>query len=129
MKHIYRVTAAVFFTVLMATPSLAQENCKRKEAVLERKLAIAKSHGNTHQVAGLEEALARVRLYCSDESLLGKAEMKVEEKREKVFEREADLQEARQKGDAKKISKREKKLTEAREELAEAERKRDALKK
>ena len=116
--------ASVF---LLAGNAWAYKDCKAKEQMLERKIAIAKAHGNPHKVTGLERALANVRLYCTDDSLRGKAEMKALDKREEVMEREADLEEARATGDAKKIAKREKKLAEARAEAAEAEKELKAL--
>jgi hypothetical protein len=126
-----KTTGAVFWKIallllagilLTADPSHANQGCKTKEQILESKIAIAKSKGNTSQVAGLEEALGNVRLYCNDGSLRGKAAMKLEEKREKVMEREAELEEAREKDGAKKIAKREEKLAEALREMADAER-------
>ena len=113
--------------LLTAGPAWGDRNCERKEQILERKLAIAKTRDNPHQVAGIEQALANVRLYCTDHSLRGKAEMKLLDKREEVGERRAELEEARAKGEAKKIAKRERKLAEAEAELAEAERELKAL--
>ena len=105
----------------------ANAGCKKKEQILTEKIALAKARGNQHQVAGLEEALAHVRTYCTDDSLRAKAAMKVADKRQEVMERETDLEEARQKNDPKKIAKREKKLQEARLELEQAEKKFNAL--
>ena len=100
----------------------AYPGCQRKEQILERKLAIAKARGNMNQAASLEIALSKVRLYCTDGSLRAKAEMNLADKREEVLEREEELEEARAKGDPKKIAKRERKLREARREMEQAER-------
>lgn len=111
-----------FFAFVQTAPAQANRNCQAKEEAIERQLEQARSYGNTNRAAGLERALANVRRYCTDDSLRGRAEMEVVDKREEVLEREIELEEARAKGDAKKIAKREEKLREAREELAEAER-------
>lgn len=119
-----RYAVMLFFVavvVLNARPALAYPDCKRKEEILERKIAVAKSHGNTRQAAGLERSLENVRRYCTGDSLKAKAEMKVADALEEVAEREADLEKARAKGDAGKIAKREKKLREAQQELTGAE--------
>ena len=84
---------------------------------------------NDAALAGLETALSEVRRWCRDDSLLGKAEMRVQEKRAEVAEQELELREAQATGKADKIAKRERKLREAREELQEAIAERDALRK
>ena len=124
-KTVLITAASVFF---LAGNAWAAKDCARKEQILERKIAIAKSRGNNpYRIANLERALANVRLYCTDQSQRGKAEMNLLDKREEVLEREADLEEARAKGDAEKIAKRERKLREARREAAAAERELKAL--
>lgn len=102
--------------------------CKRKESILERKIEYAKQHGNRGQLHGLEEALQRVRAWCTDDSLRSKAELKILDKQEKVEERQEELAEAIREGDKKsKIAKRERKLQEAKDELARAIKERDRL--
>lgn len=107
--------------IAQANPAQANRNCKAKEEAIKRQLEYARAYGNSNREAGLERALANLQRYCTDDSLRGKAEMKVLDKKEEVLERELDLEEAKAKGDREKIAKREKKLREARQELAEAE--------
>lgn len=102
--------------------------CKRKEKILESKIEYAKQYGNHGQLRGLEEALQRVRTWCTDGGLRSKAELKVLDKQEKVEERQAELDEAMREGKKRsKIAKRERKLQEAKDELARAVRERDTL--
>ena len=130
MRTILTIPAFVLGCLLLAAgPAWAYRDCATKEQMLERKIAIAKSRGNANQVEGLERALVNVRRYCTDASQRGKAEMKLLDKREEVMEREADLETARLKGDAKNIAKREKKLREAQAEAAKAERELNSLNK
>lgn len=107
----------------------AASGCASKEAHIQAKIAAAKQQGNDAALAGLETALSEVRRWCRDDSLLGKAEMRVQEKRAEVAEQELELREAQATGKADKIAKRERKLREAREELQEAIAERDALRK
>lgn len=107
----------------------AASGCAAKEAHIQAKIAAAKQQGNSSALAGLETALREVRRWCRDDSLLGKAEMRVQEKRAEVAEQELELKEAQLSGKADKIAKRERKLREAQEELQEALHERDALKK
>lgn len=125
MKRLILLTC--FCLMLMPAPAFADKNCEAKEQRLQQQLEFAHQHGNTHRAAGLERALANVKTWCTDTSLKSKAEMKVLEKQDEVFEREQELEEAKASGKADKIAKRERKLEEARQELQEAEAKRDAL--
>ena len=103
-------------------------SCKRKEQAIEAKMEYAKKHGNQDQLRGLEEALGQVRKWCSDDDLLSKTELRVMEKRDKVEERQGDLNESVAEGkDEKKIVKLRRKLEEAKEELSRAVTERDAL--
>ena len=74
------------------------------------------------RIHGLEKALTEVQDHCTDESLLKERTAKVNEKKEKVNERLAELQEAKEIGRLDKISKKQKKLEDAQEELKEAQR-------
>lgn len=96
------------------------KGCQAKESVLVWKLAQAREHGRSGQIAGLERALLNVRTWCTDGSLKAKAELELWEKEQEVLEREEDLQEARASGKPEKIAKRERKLEEARQELEQA---------
>lgn len=109
-----------------AIPADAYRDCKAKEEALQRQLEMARRHGNTGRVQGLERALANIRTWCTDDSGKSRAEMTVLDKEREVFERETELEEARQSGKPDKIAKRERKLQEARRELERAKAARDA---
>ncbi|MDL2209351.1 DUF1090 domain-containing protein [Desulfovibrio sp. OttesenSCG-928-O18] len=128
MNFLSKILLLTLAVLVCATgPAWAAKNCKAKEEVLERKIALARERGNQHRVAGLEQALANVRRYCRDGSMRGKAGMNLADKREEVQERRQELEEARLKGDPEKIAKRERKLREAEREMAAAEQELNAL--
>jgi len=103
------------------------EGCMKKQQAVERQLAIARQHNNTHKVEGLERALANIKSWCSENNMRAKADYEVWEKQREVEERRQELEEAKAGGKAKKIAKREEKLREAEKELREAEEERKAL--
>lgn len=110
--------------LLNASPGLAQESptgCAAKRQALLEKIEVARKHGNTQQLAGLQEALSQVEAHCDDDSLRQKRQAKVREAREEIQQRELDLREAQAKGDPQKIARRQAKLAEARAELEQAE--------
>mgnify|MGYP003623248850 FL=1 len=131
MKYIAYFAAAVLLAASFGTAqALASDGgtCRQKEQAVERQLEIARQHGNSGKGRGLEKALANVRLWCSDNGLLAKAEEKIAQKREKVQEREKELAEAVSAGKGQeKISRRKQKLDQANDELLEAVRERDSL--
>ncbi|BBP80801.1 hypothetical protein PHLH8_04430 [Pseudomonas sp. Pc102] len=95
--------------------------CAAKRQALEARIEQARVHGNDAQVAGLQKALDEVTAHCTDAGLRQQREDAIAKHRAEVREREADLREARAKGDVEKIAKREAKLDEARRELNAAE--------
>ena len=117
----------VICTALLAlygAPSFATtpiSACEAKRANIEAQIVEAKARGQQQKVAGLEKALRENTAHCSDAALAKAREDKILQAKQKVAEREKDLREAEQKGDAKKIAKRKAKLDEARQELSEAE--------
>ncbi|WP_163540646.1 DUF1090 family protein, partial [Klebsiella pneumoniae] len=67
---------------------------------------------NTYKVNGLKKALAEVKAHCTPASVqadaqkeVKKLEKKLAEKREDIAEVQADLREAKAKGDSKKVAK------------------------
>ena len=112
---------SLFLPLTSAQAGSRDSGCRIKEENLERKLEYARSANNHWQVAGLEKALDEVRRNCTEPRLKARNESKIRDKQEKVREREAELAEARAKGDPQKIAKRERKLREARAELEEAQ--------
>ena len=102
-----------------AQPDAGLTGCAAKRSAIENQLKIAREHGNSDQVAGLEQALEGVK-NCTDNSLRKEREQKVLDARHEVAQREKDLKKAEKKGDAEKINKRKDKLAESRKELQEA---------
>lgn len=105
--------------VQAAQPDAGLTGCAAKRSAIENQLKIARDHGNSDQVAGLEEALRGVD-NCTDASLRKEREQKVLDARHEVNQRTKDLDKAMKKGDAEKINKRKDKLAEAKKELQEA---------
>lgn len=105
--------------LLMFTTGLAhaQESCAGKEANIRRQLDHARDNGNAGQIRGLETALDKVRTHCTNEGLQAERQDDIDEVREEISEREADLREALEDGEPQKVERRERKLDESREEL------------
>jgi hypothetical protein len=124
-----KMTKMVIAPVLMAITfgsftASAASTCASKQAAIEAQIRIAEQYGNYYKVAGLKKALAEVIAHCSDAGLIKDAEKKVAKLEQKVYEKrqdissvQADLNEARAKGDIKKIAKYEKKLAEQQAKL------------
>ena len=103
-----------------AQPDAGLTGCAAKRSAIENQLKYARDHGNSGQIAGLEEALRGVNDNCTDASLRKEREQKVLDARHEVAQRERDLKKAEKKGDAEKINTRKDKLAESRKELQEA---------
>ncbi|RKQ40388.1 DUF1090 domain-containing protein [Enterobacter sp. R1(2018)] len=112
----YRTVLAIALLSLTSA-SQAASPCSEKEADIQREIGYAEKHHNQNRIDGLNKALKELRANCSDSGLRAEHQKKVTKQKEEVAERKADLQKARQKGDAEKITKREKKLSEAEHEL------------
>lgn len=112
----YRTVLAVALLSLTSATQAASL-CSQKEADIQREISYAEKHQNQHRINGLNKALSEVRAHCSDSELRAEHQKKIDEQKEEIAERQADLQEARQKGDPDKIAKREAKLSEAEQEL------------
>ncbi|WP_455426724.1 DUF1090 domain-containing protein [Dryocola sp. LX212] len=116
----YRTVLAIALLSLTSATQAASL-CSEKEADIQREIGYAEKHQNQHRIDGLNKALKEVRANCTDSSLRAEHQKKIDEQKEEIAERKADLQEARQKGDANKITKREEKLSEAEHELKDLE--------
>lgn len=115
---------AVIATVGMFTSAQAAESCAAKAAALEKEISIAQQFGNTYKINGLKQALADVNLHCTSASVMANAQKKVQklerkvaEKRNDIADVQADLSEAKAKGDNKKIAKYQRKLAEKQSDL------------
>lgn len=112
----YRIALALTLLSLSAV-SQAASLCQEKENEILREISYAEKHNNQSRIDGLKKALYEVRTHCSDSKLRADHAQKIAGQKEEVAERRRDLAEAKQKGDADKISKREHKLKEAESEL------------
>ena len=101
-----------------------EKKCWRKfikQQEIQKQIDEARAHKNQNRVDGLEKALRENKAHCTDAGLKAENQKRVEEKREKVAEREQELKEVQAKGDHEKIIKKQQKLEEAKSELKEAE--------
>lgn len=108
--------------LLAAESAKPQSGCAAKQAAIESKLEEAKAHGNANQAAGLQTALDEVKTHCTDARLAQERKQRVLDAEKEVSQRDKDLRQAMNKGDAEKIEKRKNKLVEARTELEQAKR-------
>ena len=108
----YRIALAVSLFALSAG-SYATTLCQEKEQNILKEISYAEKHQNQNRIDGLNKARAN----CSDSQLRADHQKKIAKQKDEVAERQQDLAEAKQKGDADKIAKRERKLAEAQEEL------------
>lgn len=113
------VPALLFTTAAFAAPQ--PESCVTKQQEIQKQIDEARAHKNQNRVDGLEKALRENKAHCTDAGLKAENKKRVEEKREKVAEREQELKEVQAKGDHEKIIKKQQKLEEAKSELKEAE--------
>jgi hypothetical protein len=110
--------------LLFTTASFAAsqpESCVTKQHEIQKQIDEARAHNNQNRVDGLEKALRENKAHCTDAGLQADKQKRIEEKREKVAEREQELKEAQAKGDHDKVIKKQQKLDEAKSELKEAE--------
>lgn len=101
----------------------AQTNgCDAKRSSIEEEITYARVHGNVKRVEGLETALARMNVNCTDAALRSDAQRKVAAAERKLLERQHDLQEAKANGKSeKKIAERQRKVDESHAELERAQ--------
>jgi len=78
--------AAAAGTAQAAQPDAGLTGCAAKRSAIENQLKIAREHGNSNQVAGLEQALRGVD-NCTDASLRKEREQKVLDARHEVAQR------------------------------------------
>lgn len=114
MKH--RIALILVLSSLSAS-AFAVSPCQEKEQDIQREISYAEKHHNQNRIDGLNRALSEVRANCSDGKLKAEHQQKIAKQQAEIAERQNDLREAEQKGDADKISKRQRKLDEAQQEL------------
>ena len=112
----YRIVLALALASLSASAA-ATSLCQEKEQDIQREIGYAEKHNNQNRIDGLKKALSEVQAHCTDSKLRADHQEKIAEQKDEVREREQDLKEAKQKGDANKVAKRAHKLQEAKKEL------------
>lgn len=112
----YRIALALAL-VSLSTASQAVSLCQEKEQEIQKEITYAQKHNNQSRIDGLNKALREVKANCTDSKLRADHQKKIAGQKEEIAERQQDLQEAKQKGDADKVTKREHKLKEAQDEL------------
>lgn len=112
----YRIVLALALASLSASAA-ATSLCQEKEQDIQREIGYAEKHNNQNRIDGLKKALSEVQAHCTDGKLRADHQEKIAEQKDEVREREQDLKEAKQKGDADKVAKRAHKLQEAKKEL------------
>ncbi|EDC5554845.1 DUF1090 domain-containing protein [Salmonella enterica] len=122
MKYI-KIIPPTTFVLLLSIQSYATPpvGCAAKKQEVENQITYANEHNNTHQIAGLQKALREIEEHCTDPQLLRQRQLKIAEKEQKVAERQAELEQAKETGNPQKIAQKQKKLDHAREELQDAQ--------
>ncbi|EFP1214529.1 DUF1090 domain-containing protein [Salmonella enterica] len=122
MKYI-KIIPPTTFVLLLSIQSYATPpvGCAAKKQEVENQITYAREHNNTHQIAGLQKALREIEEHCTDPQLLRQRHLKIAEKEQKVAERQAELEQAKETGNPQKIAQKQKKLDHAREELQDAQ--------
>ncbi|EAR5954681.1 DUF1090 domain-containing protein [Salmonella enterica] len=122
MKYI-KIIPPTTFVLLLSIQSYATPpvGCAAKKQEVENQITYAREHNNTHQIAGLQKALREIEEHCTDPQLLRQRQLKIAEKEQKVAERQAELEQAKETGNPQKIAQKQKKLDHAREELQDAQ--------
>ena len=106
-------------------PLLAAEQspaCLAKRADIESGIAAAQAHGNAWELRGLRRALRANTRYCTTASLEAERNRDIARATDRVARRQADLEKAERRGNARKIAKERAQLEEARRKLTEAQR-------
>lgn len=111
---------ALFFSAASFAAS-APESCATKQQEIQKQIDEARLHKNQNRVDGLEKALRENKAHCTEAGLKAERQQRIDEKTEKVSEREQELKEAQAKGDHDKIMKKQQKLEEAQSELKHAQ--------
>ncbi|EJN6080864.1 DUF1090 domain-containing protein [Salmonella enterica] len=118
-RIIFFLHAALLFSV--QSYAAVPVGCAAKKQEVENQITYAREHSNIHQISGLQKALREIEEHCTDPQLLKQRQLKIAEKEKKMAERQAELEQARETGNAKRMAQKQKKLDRAREELQEAQ--------
>ncbi len=113
----------------------AVETCKQKAESIEKKIEIAKKFNNTHEVAGLEQALSSARIHCNDEDLkkelmqdIQRVEKKRQHKQQEIDKLQQRLSDAELNKNSGKIEKYKAKIAKKQQDLSQVQAKLSHLK-
>ena len=88
------------------------QGCERKLCEIEMQLMAAKEKNNKHRISGLTRSLENARKNCTDKSLRGDLNEKLEEARSDMAGYEIDFKAAKSEGKVDKILKYQNKIEE-----------------
>ena len=109
--------ALICILTSLSASAFAASPCQEKAQAIQREISYAEKNHNPKRVAGLNKALSELKANCNDNTLKADHQKKIAKQKAEIAERQRDLRQAEQKGDAEKISKRQRKLDEAQQEL------------
>ncbi|WP_299809367.1 DUF1090 domain-containing protein [uncultured Shewanella sp.] len=84
--------------------------CDKKSCEIKKQITMAKAHGNTNKVAGLETALKGVESNCTNDGLKQDLTTEIAEVKQQIDKYEADLKEAEEESNLDKTYKYQQKL-------------------
>lgn len=128
-----QIRAASMLTLVMmaAAPAYAEKSCEVRRAEMTQALQLAEQHQHVQKEAGLRKALDELNAHCTHAGTLANTrheltqlDEKISEKQQSIKEIQQEIDLARAKDDAKKITKLQRKLSHKNDELLEAQQKR-----
>ncbi len=119
---------ATVLSLITISPAVAvTDSCAEQRNDISIKLAAAENKGDTASQKRLESALSQVNAYCAEDRQAVRAAQELNKKQRKVKKEELDLEEAkaelaeaRERGEHRKIAKKERKIKEKELDLEEA---------
>ncbi|MEZ9593592.1 DUF1090 domain-containing protein [Shewanella sp. 10N.261.52.F9] len=84
--------------------------CDKKRCEISKQIVMAKAHGNTHKVSGLETALQNVEANCTNDGLKQDLTAEIADVKQQIDKYEADLKEAEEESNLDKTYKYQQKL-------------------
>lgn len=114
------LSALVPCALLAASNAMAgPQSCAARIDAIQGQIEVARQHGNTHQLIGLQTALAQTRAHCTEAGQEARAEHEARRAREDVRDARQDVREAEQKLREAQARRDPEKIIKAQEELGE----------
>ncbi|MCK8045472.1 DUF1090 domain-containing protein [Shewanella sp. 1CM18E] len=95
--------------------------CDKKRCEISKQIIMAKAHGNSHKVAGLETALKNVETHCTTDALKQDLTAEIADVKQQIDKYQASLKEAEEERNLDKTYKYKQKLLSENTKLAELE--------